>query len=225
MASITNTNAAANCISLPVTTILKPSFHEIERNMENTSISIPQSVLSDKFFISSSQHRTICCKDCTKKQEEEVSININEWRKHVQKHPELSRQIYRGKENNVIMEFKKALSTTPGYQRNGYIDPESLKRAVELGATEEEVKRRTGEILEAMDDAIKYSVESEKLHATYFQRAVDLGVDKIWLKERIKNEIQEEKEKNEREEAYSEIKETVRLLDDPNTLEGEHQQS
>lgn len=131
----------------------------------------------------------------------------------------------RSLENNVIVEFKKALSTTPGYQRSGCIDPESLKRAVELGATEEEVKRRTGEILEAMGDAIKYSVEIENLHDTYFQRAVDLGVDKIWLKERIKNEIQEEKEKNEREEAYAEIKETVRLLDDPNTLKGEHQQS
>jgi hypothetical protein len=107
-----------------------------------------------------------------------------------------------------------------------YIDPERLKRAIELGATEEEVNKRLKR-QEAIDYAIEYSAELGRLQPDYVKRAVELGANEQWLKERIEKAIQihEEKEKQEREKAYVEIKETVRLLEDPNTVKGEHRQS
>jgi folate-binding Fe-S cluster repair protein YgfZ len=127
------------------------------------------------------------------------------------------------KELAIRAAVRKCVSGDLAYR---YIDPERLKRAIELGATEEEVKKRLKR-QEAIDYAIEYSAERKRLHDTYLQRAVDLGANEQWLKERIQKaiEIQKEKEEKEREKAYVEIKETVGLLEDPNTVKGEHPHS
>lgn len=118
------------------------------------------------------------------------------------------------KEQAIIKAIKTAFKS-PGYT----FDPVSLKRAIDLGATENYLKQRlaTYRVLEGASRSGWYN------HAL-LQQAVSLGANEQWLREKIQKRIKKRRDEHmkEREEALQYIKETVTLLEDSNAAKGKH---